>query len=133
MKDVEQFYLDTVLPALQAYLLDFRLVAASWPKFIDRSPRAGGPVAAGWQKIRQDVPISGSSTTRGAINEGWHLPAAQPRHEQLARLILFAKYQKRCGGAFRLLCVDPVNVELFAGNLPLGDLFRPPTERSILL
>ena len=66
------------------------------------------------------------------INEGthkdWHPPAVQPRHEQVARLVLFAKSQlpgvevlmskKDIAGAFRLLWVDPKDVELFAGDLP---------------
>ncbi|CAE7036810.1 unnamed protein product [Symbiodinium sp. CCMP2592] len=66
------------------------------------------------------------------INEGthkeWHPPSVQPRHEQIARLVLFAKCQlpgvevlmskKDVAGAFRLLWVDPRDAELFAGDLP---------------
>ena len=58
----------------------------------------------------------------------WHPPAIQPKHEQIARLVLKAKAKlpgvevlmskKDVAGAFRLLWVDPRDVELFAGDLP---------------
>ena len=66
------------------------------------------------------------------VNEGVpedaHPPALQPRHRQLARLVLHwqARYpgvpvllaKKDIAGAFRLLWVAPGDVELFAGELP---------------
>ncbi|CAE7377685.1 unnamed protein product, partial [Symbiodinium necroappetens] len=58
----------------------------------------------------------------------WHPPAIQPKHEQVARLILHAKAhlpnteilmsKKDVAGAFRLLWVDPHDADLFAGDLP---------------
>ena len=58
----------------------------------------------------------------------WHPPAVQPKHEQVARLILWYKRRypglevllskKDIAGAFRLLWVDPRDVALFAGELP---------------
>ncbi|CAE7256585.1 unnamed protein product [Symbiodinium microadriaticum] len=58
----------------------------------------------------------------------WHPPAVQPRHEQVARLVLRAKAhlpgievlmsKKDVAGAFRLLWVDPNDADLFAGDLP---------------
>lgn len=57
-----------------------------------------------------------------------HPPAVQPSHAQVARRILW--HRARCpntpilmakkdiAGAFRLLWVDPADVELFAGDLP---------------
>ena len=67
-----------------------------------------------------------------AINAGthkeWHPPAIQPKHEQIARMVLRQKAKlpgiqilmskKDIAGAFRLLWVDPRDVELFAGDLP---------------
>ena len=60
-------------------------------------------------------------------DKGLHPPAIQPRHEQIARLILRTKARypgvpvlmakKDIAGAFRLLWVDPADVELFAGDL----------------
>ena len=61
-------------------------------------------------------------------HKDWHPPALQPKHEQIARLILWNKCQmpgveillskKDMAGAFRLLSVNPKNVPLFAGDLP---------------
>ena len=58
----------------------------------------------------------------------WHPPAVQPKHVQIARLILWHKCRcpgvevllskKDIAGAFRLLWVDPRDVALFAGELP---------------
>ncbi|CAE7778356.1 unnamed protein product [Symbiodinium sp. CCMP2592] len=58
----------------------------------------------------------------------WHPPAIQPKHEQVARLVLRAKAhlpgtdifmsKKDVAGAFRLLWVDPNDADLFAGDLP---------------
>ena len=58
----------------------------------------------------------------------WHPPAVQPLHQQVARRILFLKTKypnvgvslakKDVAGAFRLLWVDPRDVELFGGELP---------------
>ena len=78
------------------------------------------------------------------INEGthkeWHPPAVQPRHEQIARLVLFAKAhlpgievlmsKKDVAGAFRLLWVDPKDVELFAGDLPWEPDEMEPGDRD---
>ena len=57
-----------------------------------------------------------------------HPPANQPKHAQVARLILYYKRRypgitvllakKDAAGAFRLLWTDPCDVELFAGDLP---------------
>ena len=57
-----------------------------------------------------------------------HPPAVQPSHAQVARRILWHKVRcpnvpilmskKDIAGAFRLLWVDPSDVELFAGDLP---------------
>ena len=66
------------------------------------------------------------------VNKGsskwWHPPALQPTHAQVARRIVRAKLlcpglpillsKKDISGAFRLLWVDPKDVELFAGDLP---------------
>ncbi|CAK9076517.1 unnamed protein product [Durusdinium trenchii] len=66
------------------------------------------------------------------VNEGTHKdlhpPAAQPTHEQVARRVLWLKARypgvkvvmakKDVAGAFRLLWVDPRDVELFAGDVP---------------
>ena len=66
------------------------------------------------------------------INSGtdkeWRPPAVQPKHEQIARLVLRAKSQlpgvevllskKDIAGAFRLLWLDLRDAELFAGDLP---------------
>ena len=66
------------------------------------------------------------------VNEGTHKdlhpPAAQPTHGQIARRVLWwkTKYpgvkvvlaKKDVAGAFRLLWVDPRDVELFAGDVP---------------
>ena len=58
----------------------------------------------------------------------FHPPALQPKHVQVARLVLWIKQRlpgitvliskRDIAGAFRLLWVDPVDVELFAGDLP---------------
>ena len=58
----------------------------------------------------------------------WHPPAVQPKHVQIARLVLWHKCQcpgvevllskKDIAGAFRLLWLDPRDVALFAGELP---------------
>ena len=67
-----------------------------------------------------------------AINHGTtkylHPPALQPTHAQIAKRILWTKgrnpglpvllAKKDISGAFRLLWVDPADVELFAGDLP---------------
>eukprot|EP00435_Cladocopium_sp_Y103_P066065 s1381_g28.t1 len=67
-----------------------------------------------------------------AINYGTtkylHPPALQPTHAQVAKRILWAKgrnpglpvllAKKDIAGAFRLLWVDPADVELFAADLP---------------
>ena len=57
-----------------------------------------------------------------------HPPAVQPLHQQVARRILFLKSyypnvgvrlaKKDVAGAFRLLWVDPRDVELFGGEVP---------------
>ena len=66
------------------------------------------------------------------VNQGTaktlHPPAAQPLHEQVVRRILWLKTRypgvevllakKDVAGAFRLLWVDPRDVELFGGDLP---------------
>ena len=66
------------------------------------------------------------------INSGthkeFHPPALQPSHAQIVRRILFWKAyfpkvpvmlaKKDVAGAFRLLWLDPRDVELFAGDLP---------------
>ena len=64
----------------------------------------------------------------GGTDKEWHPPAVQPRHEQIARLVLRAKAhlpgaevlmsKKDVAGAFRLLWVDPRDADLFAGDLP---------------
>ena len=61
-------------------------------------------------------------------DKGWHPPAAQPSHAQVARRILLWKMRapgipvllakKDVAGAFRLLWVAPEDVELFAGDVP---------------
>ena len=61
-------------------------------------------------------------------DKGWHPPAAQPSHAQVARRILLWKMRapgipillakKDVAGAFRLLWVSPEDVELFAGDVP---------------
>ena len=66
----------------------------------------------------------------------WHPPAAQPRHRQLARLVLFwqSRYpripvhlaKRDIEGAFRLLWLDPNDCELFAGELPWSPEEMPP-------
>ena len=58
----------------------------------------------------------------------WRPPAVQPKHVQIARLIMWHKChcpgvevllsKKDIAGAFRLLWVDPRDVALFAGELP---------------
>ena len=63
-----------------------------------------------------------------AVGSGTHPPALQPRHRQLARLILHwrCRYpglpvllaKKDIKGAFRLLWLDPEDCELFAGEVP---------------
>ena len=57
-----------------------------------------------------------------------HPPALQPRHRQLARLVLW--WRARCpglkiflakqdiAGAFRLVWLEPQDAEFFAGDLP---------------
>ena len=66
------------------------------------------------------------------INEGTHKslhpPAAQPTHDEVARRILWNRTRypnvavkiakKDVAGAFRLLWVDPVDAEIFAGDIP---------------
>ena len=66
------------------------------------------------------------------VNQGTdktlHPPAAQPSHAQVARRILWLKARypgtkvvlakKDVAGAFRLLWVDPKDVELFGGDIP---------------
>ena len=57
-----------------------------------------------------------------------HPPAIQPSHQQIARRILWTKVRcpnipvvmakKDIAGAFRLLWLDPSDVELFGGDLP---------------
>ena len=57
-----------------------------------------------------------------------HSPAVQPKHVQVARMILWNKRnapglevvmsKKDISGAFRLLWADPRDVELFAGDIP---------------
>ena len=61
-------------------------------------------------------------------DKGWHPPAAQPSHAQVAKRILLWKMRapgvpillakKDVAGAFRLLWVSPADVELFAGDVP---------------
>ena len=57
-----------------------------------------------------------------ATSKFWHPPAVQPIHLQVARRVLWWKTilmaKKDISGAFRLLWVDPADVELFAGDLP---------------
>ena len=64
----------------------------------------------------------------GGTHKDLHPPASQPTHEQIARRILWLKARypgvkvvlakKDVAGAFRLLWVDPRDVELFAGDVP---------------
>ena len=65
-----------------------------------------------------------------STDKTFHPPAAQPLHEQVARRILWLKARypnpnikvvlakKDVAGAFRLLWVDPKDVELFGGDIP---------------
>ena len=79
--------------------------------------------AAPDKRVVHDQRIINSTT-----DKEWHPPAVQPRHEQVARLVLRAKSRvqglevllgkKDVAGAFRLLWLDPNDAELFAGDLP---------------
>ena len=78
-----------------------------------------------------------------------HPPAVQPTHEQIVRRILWLKARfpgvevklakKDVAGAFRLLWVDPRDVELFGGDLPwqpesmgsCSDTSKPGDARTI--
>ena len=61
-------------------------------------------------------------------HKDWHPPAVQPLHQQIVRRILFLKARypgvgvslakKDVAGAFRLLWVDPRDIELFGGEVP---------------
>ena len=75
------------------------------------------------KRVVHDQRIINSTT-----DKEWHPPAVQPKHEQVARLVLSAKSRvpglevllskKDVAGAFRLLWLDPNDAELFAGDLP---------------
>ena len=64
----------------------------------------------------------------GGTSKELHPPALQPTHQQVVRRILFWKgrypkvpivlAKKDVAGAFRLLWLDPKDVELFAGEVP---------------
>ena len=64
----------------------------------------------------------------GGTSKDLHPPAVQPTHQQVVRRILFWKgrypkipivlAKKDVAGAFRLLWLDPKDVELFAGEVP---------------
>lgn len=64
----------------------------------------------------------------GGTSKDLHPPATQPLHAQIVRRVLFWKSmfpglpvvmaKKDVAGAFRLLWVDPRDVELFAGDVP---------------
>ena len=67
-------------------------------------------------------------TVNGGTCKELHPPALQPTHRQIVRRVLFAQARfpglpvlmskKDVAGAFRLLWIDPADVELFAGDLP---------------
>ena len=78
----------------------------------------------------------------------FHPPALQPKHAQVARLVLWIKRRlpgitvllskRDIAGAFRLLWVDPADVELFAGDLPWcpehmeGEVFAEGEEFTVI-
>ena len=68
------------------------------------------------------------SGLNGTCEPGWHPPALQPFHRQVARIILWwkARYpglpvllaKRDANGAFKLVWLSPEDVELFGGDLP---------------
>ena len=72
--------------------------------------------------------VQDQRTINTTTDKEWHPPAIQPRHEQVARLILRFKSRvpgvevllskKDIAGAFRLLWLDSRDAELLAGDLP---------------
>ena len=94
----------------------------TWPCGLQPFRRGGQDAARQVNYPRQVRCINATA------DKEWHPPAIQPKHEQIARLVLKAKAKlpgvavlmskKDVAGAFRFLWVDPQDVELFAGDLP---------------
>ena len=101
-------------------------------------PELGSTVSSPFEAVDKMLPdrtisrdkrvVHDQRTVNCGTSKFWHPPALQPLHSQVARRILWAKHRcpglpvlmakKDISGAFRLLWVDPADVELFAGDLP---------------
>ena len=102
------------------------------------NPALGTTVSSPFEMVPKMLPNRSLSSEmrlvhdQRRVNQGTdktlHPPAAQPLHEQIARRILWLKARyprikvllakKDVAGAFRLLWVDPKDVELFGGDIP---------------
>ena len=118
----------------------------------DRHPKLSSTVSSPFEAVPKMLPNRSLSTEmrlvhdQRRVNQGTdktlHPPASQPLHEQVVRRILWLKTRypgvrvllakKDVAGAFRLLWVDPRDVELFGGDLPWQPEFMGPIDDKVL-
>ena len=102
------------------------------------NPALAGTISSPFEAVDKMMPDRSVSEEKRIVHDqrgvnhftdkGWHPPALQPTHDQIARRILWMQTRypgvpvlmakKDIAGAFRLLWVSPMDTPLFAGDLP---------------